>query len=219
MPKNKIINIDLEFDSIEFNETDIKRATGYVVGSEKRKQQWKYDIERKSTASKRRQNLNLELYGKYDWIVCSPGNDLLDFYDEFNKSLGKDNRAYSAIPPSIVYHYRFEHEYPPELDDKSLNYGKGSYIRDRLKKYHNTNDPTYWGQVRKTRYSWLVNKPHKKFIFNYRKDVVEFFKKTFNQTSFNIDISVNNLQKHTKHKHLFLRGVAKGWSILVIPKK
>jgi hypothetical protein len=75
-------------------------------------------IIRYATMGDENQDRNKIIYGGVKWVLRSPGNDLLEFYDRQNILLGKDNRACSAIPPSIVYHYRFEHQYPKELFDK-----------------------------------------------------------------------------------------------------
>jgi hypothetical protein len=161
---------------------------------------------------------NKDIYGTVKWIVRSPGNDLLYFYDKQNELLGKDNRAYSSIPPSVVYHYRFEHQYPPELFDKSKNYGVNSYLRDRLSHYHNTSDATYWGQVRNKRYDWLVNAPHEEFIFNTKAEALSFLKEKTGQQTIRDTLavhSVTNKLKKENLEHLFWRGNAKGWSIIV----
>lgn len=160
---------------------------------------------------------NKATYGHYKWIVRSPGNNLLDFYDRQNDLLGKDNRAYSAIPPSLVYHYRFEHEYPNELFDKSKNYGRNAYLRDSLRKYHNTSDPTYWGQVYKSRYDWLVNSPSEDYTFETKAEAFSFLKEKTGQKSVRNLTAVHKvtgkLQKEVLEQ-MFWRGNAKGWSII-----
>ena len=164
---------------------------------------------------------NNHLYGKVKWILRSPGNDLLDFYDIQNERLGKDNRAYSPIPPSVVYYYRFNHQYPDELFDKSKNYGINSYLRDRLSHLHNTSDPTYWGQVRTSRFNWLIDKPHEEYVFDYANDLFEYLKIRFNQKAITNTLSVHditNKKKCEKLEQMFWRGKLKGWSIVVIPK-
>lgn len=164
---------------------------------------------------------NKTLYGGYKWIVCSPGNDMLAYYDEQNELLGKDNRAHSAIPPSVVYHYRFEHEYPAELFDKSKNYGRFAYLRDKLKHLKHDYDPTYWAQVYKTRYNWLINKPHEEWAFDNRDKMLSFLREKSNQTAFNVKLGVHH--NVTKNKgnmstnNMFWRGVLKGWSVHIVP--
>jgi len=166
---------------------------------------------------------NAKMYGGVEWIVRSPGNDLLDFYDKQNIILGVDNRAYSAIPPSVVYHYRFEHQYPAELFDKSKNYGRLAYLRDCLKEYHQTKDPkdkTYWAQVYRKRYDWLVDEPHTEYKFTYRKEVLDFLLKETGQVS-NVRASIHEntgIRKHNTVEHMFWRGKAKGWSIIIKEK-
>jgi hypothetical protein len=161
---------------------------------------------------------NKQIYGHVKWIVRSPGNDLLDFYDTQNELLGKENRAYSAIPPSIVYHYRFEHQYPTELFNKSKNYGRFAYLRDKLNSYHNTSDPTYWAQIYKSRYNWLVNSPHKEFVFETKYESLQFLSQMTEQKAIRNQLSVHTITgtiKKEKLEQMFWRGKAQGWSIIV----
>jgi hypothetical protein len=177
----------------------------------------KYSPVRSETVKQATRDRNKKIYGHIKWIVRSPGNDLLEFYDRQNNLLGEDNRAHSAIPPSIVYHYRFEHQYPAELFDKSKNYGRGSYMRDRLKSYHQTSDPTYWRQVYESRYNWLVDRPHKEFVFDTKAKAMKFLKETTGQKSIRDTISVHTITgKITKEnlEHMYWRGNARGWSII-----
>jgi len=164
---------------------------------------------------------NEETYGQVKWILRSPGNDLLEFYDQQNILLGNTNRAYSAIPPSLVYHYRFEHRYPKELFDKSKNYGINSYLRDQLKHLFVAADKTYWAQVRTTRYDWLVDNPHTSIEFKYRHELIQYLKDNFDQDTFHFKVSVhksNNKLKEFKSEYMIWRGKLKGWSIIVVPK-
>lgn len=165
---------------------------------------------------------NAVMYGGVEWIVKSPGNDLLDFYDKQNELLGEDNRAYSSIPPSVVFHYRFEHQYPSELFDKSKNYGRFAYLRDKLSNYYKTNDGTYWAQVYKDRYNWLVDEPHKEYKFTYRSEVLAFLLKVTGQNGIRIIPSIHKntgVRKNNSTEHMFWRGKAKGWSIIIRQKE
>jgi hypothetical protein len=223
---NKLIDIDKEFDDVYFDEASINRFTAakerslYHPTWKKNSQlaglKRKNDINWQQKQSKR----NEELYGNHTWILRSPGNDLLDFYDKQNELLGKENRAHSSIPPSTVYHYRFEHRYPKELFDKSKNYGINAYLRDRLRHLHDTSDPTYWGQVRTKRYDWLVDRAHTEIEFKFRTDIIEYLRKEFGQSGFHLTLAVNDSTfrlKKSKFEHMFWRGKLKGWSIIAIP--
>jgi hypothetical protein len=168
--------------------------------------------QRSETTRKR----NEETYGRGTYIIRSPGNDLLDFYDEEMLKLDPTSKAFSKIPPSVVYHYRFEHDYPAELFDKSKNYGRNAYLRDQLSEYHQTTDPkdnTYWGQVYSTRFRWLVDTPHKEYKVKYRKDVEKFFKEELGQGAGFSGLKVNDTENASFVK-TFWRGNAAGWSIV-----
>lgn len=223
MAKKQIIDIDAEFDGVVFDEAAINRATGNKRAGEIRKQQWANNIERKIQAGKNARQNNKKIYGGYKWIVCSPGNDMLAYYDQQNELLGKDNRAYSVIPPSVVYHYRFKHNYPKVLFDKSKNYGRLAYLRDQLKEFYQTKDSTYWAQVYNTRHSWLINESHKEWVFNNREEMTLFLKEKFpQQKAFNISLSIhesitNNGSRKTSD--MFWRGELKGWSIHIVKEE
>ena len=211
MSKNKIIDIDNEFEDVQdfFNETTIQKRT---MMKDLHESSWGIEW------LKKQKEKNLKMYGNQIYILRSPGNNLLDFYDQQNQLLGINNRAYSSIPPSIVYHYRFKHKYPKELFDKSKNYGQYAYLRDRLKSYYQTKDPTYWAQVLKTRYDWLVDHPHIEYRFDLKSDLENFLKEKFNQTAVGVKIHHNDVTGQLKKECLetmFWRGKLKGWSIIV----
>lgn len=113
-------------------------------------------------------------YGLGKYILRSPGNDLLDFYDSMMLRCDKTSKAWSYIPPSIVYHFRYEHDYPEYIHNKSFNYGRLSYLRDSLKDYYYTKDHTYYGQVYSKRYRWLTDKPHEEWSFDTMQDLKDF---------------------------------------------
>ena len=112
--------------------------------------------------------------GKY--VLRSPGNDLLDFYDSMMLRCEQTSKAWSYIPPSVVYHFRYDHDYPEYIHNKSFNYGRLSYLRDSLKDYYYTKDQTYYGQVYSKRYRWLTDKPHEEWSFDTMPDLKDFAK-------------------------------------------
>lgn len=135
------------------------------------------------------------------WIVRSPGNDLLDFYDEQMLSLDPNSKAYSKIPPSKVFELRFRTEYP-QFQRGANRPGKWSYIGDLCKEYYVTKDHTYWSQVYKTRFRWLTDVPHQEWHFKYLRDANQFLKQHLGVHSF----KSNNT--------MFWRGDLAGWSIV-----
>ena len=164
---------------------------------------------------------------KYDlgiYILRSPGNDLLKYYDNIMLEQDPKSKSYSYIPPSIVFYYRFKHQYPKKLSDKSFNYGKATYLRDCLVNYYNTDDTTYWNQILKDRYNWLVDKPHDKFEFTIIGDLKKFCMKNFGQYQNPKDINVKGLITNTNEiiegsfHHMWWRGKFAGWSCEFVPK-
>lgn len=210
-----------ELEALLPSNTELRKETGNKIAAQTRKIQWALDPNRKIQASDTAKKNNKKLYGGYKWIVCSPGNDMLAYYDKMNEELGSDNRAHSVISPSVVYHYRFEHEYPVELFDKSKNYGRFAYIRDCLKHFKVDFDPTYWAQVYKTRYDWLVDKPHEEWVFNSRDEMLNFLKEKFpTNKATNVKLGVHHhITKNTgstKTSDMKWRGDLRGWSFHIV---
>jgi hypothetical protein len=95
-------------------------------------------------------------------------------------------------------------------------------LRDRLKAYHNTSDPTYWGQVYKSRYIWLTNTPHQEYVFETKAEAMSFLIKVTGQKSLRDTISVHTVTgKITKEnlEHMYWRGKSSGWSIIAVKQK
>lgn len=148
--------------------------------------------------------------------VYSPGCDLLDFYDSEMKKLDPKSRAYSPIPPSVVYYYRFEHKYPPELFDKSYNYGRFAYLRDQLKSYYATSDKSYFSQVYYIRYKWLTKEKSQVWKFNYRKEAIKWLSERFNEKGGRFIQNKNKIEPGNATKnfiHMYWRGAKQGWII------
>jgi hypothetical protein len=200
---------DKLFGDIEFrSDTQLRKETGNIQGGLTRKAQYQTDkgIKRKQAASQRRRNLNEEKYGTGTYVVRSPGNDLLDFYDQEMKKLDPTSNAASPIPPSVVYHYRFEHEYP-EFKRGANRPGRNSYLREKLKDYYYTDDNSYYATVYTIRYKWLVDTASVVKTFKFNKDAENYMKQQLGQNSFVFTGVTENNSK------MFWRGKAQGWSI------
>ncbi len=164
-----------------------------------------------------------EYYDIGHYTLRSPGNDLLEFYDDMMLRQDPTSKAYSHIPPSVVFHFRFEHQYPKEVFDKKYNFGIGSYLRESLKEYYYTDDATYWGQIYTKRYDWLVDSPHTSIEFESMKDVVDYVKENFGQTISAHSMNVKSLLTtdgvvEGAFEHMFWRGKLAGWSLVFHPK-
>ena len=59
-----------------------------------------------------------ETYYLGTYELRSPGNDLLEFYDSMMLRQDPTSKAFSYIPPSVVFHFRHKHDYPKELFEK-----------------------------------------------------------------------------------------------------
>lgn len=101
--------------------------------------------------------------------VRSPGNDLLDFYDEQNLLRGESQRNY--VPPSVIYQIRFSKEYLSTKD-----------IYEIAKPYYDNNPTTdadwsFYKMLRKERLKWLVDKPSVRKVCYSQKEVVDYVRK------------------------------------------
>lgn len=158
-----------------------------------------------------------DYYDLGTYILRSPGNDLLEFYDSMMLELDPTSKAWSYIPPSIVFDIRYKHQYPNYVFDSSKNFGVLSYLKELLKNYYDTDDHTYWGQIYNKRYEWLIDAPSKSYEFNTKKDLRDFFKKTFNQVGggdLNISALITQPDSESIKLHdMYWRGKLAGWSI------
>jgi hypothetical protein len=172
-------------------------------------------ILRRKATSERRKKLNEEKYGQGIYTVRSPGNDLLDLYDRQNKLLKGMRR--SVIPPSVVFRVRFKTKVPKTVrganqHEKNIT----SVIRDICKPFKTTDDVSYWHQVYKTKFDWLVNKKSSSYRFKYRRDALAFLVKKTGQTSISVGIHKNQ-KGDTPFETMWFRGKARGWSISYSP--
>lgn len=91
-------------------------------------------------------------YNKNIYVVRSPGNDLLDYYDEMNSKRGPVKT--SKIPPSVIYDIRFNKEASKEEVKK--------YLKENNIKVDNTMIATYASKT----FGWLVDAPHQEWEFD-----------------------------------------------------
>lgn len=98
--------------------------------------------------------------------VRSPGNDLLEFYDEQNLLRGESQRNY--VPPSVIHKIRFSKEYLSTKDIYAI-----------AKPYYDNNPKTdadwsFYKMLRKERLKWLVDKPSIRKICYSQEEVNEY---------------------------------------------
>jgi len=121
----------------------------------------------------------------YEYILRSPGKDLLDIYDEEWRLLTqRKSRQAPEIPPSLVYKIRYELKLPAPKGRPKLGVTSAKEIMQELcKDYKQTDDQTYWMQILKTRYSWLTDKNSTEHRFDYIVDMHDFSKNITNKNS------------------------------------
>ena len=93
--------------------------------------------------------------------VRSPGNDLLEFYDEQNLLRGESQRNY--VPPSVIYQIRFSKKYLSTKD-----------IYEIAKPYYDTEDMSYYKNLRRNRLAWLVDTPSIRKVCHSQEEVNEY---------------------------------------------
>ena len=98
--------------------------------------------------------------------VRSPGNDLLEFYDEQNLLRGESQRNY--VPPSVIHKIRFSKEYLSTKDIYAI-----------AKPYYDNNPTTdsdwsFYKMLRKERLKWLVDEPSVRKVCYSQEEVNEY---------------------------------------------
>lgn len=105
---------------------------------------------------------------KKDWIkkygvtyeVISPGNDMLDYYDEQNELRSESMKL--LLPPSVIFHYRFrESDWKPKEVKAKFPHIKGNTLLPLLR----------------IRMDWLVDKPSQRIVTQSLNEAEEFYKK------------------------------------------
>jgi hypothetical protein len=120
----------------------------------------------------------------YEYILRSPGKELLDIYDEEWRLLTQRKSNAPEIPPSLVYKIRYELKLPAPKGRPKLGETSAKEIMQELcKDYKQTNDQTYWMQILKRRYGWLTNTPSKEYRFDYIADMDKLIKNITNKKS------------------------------------
>ena len=146
---------------------------------------------------------NKEKFGKGKYIVRSPGNDLLDFYDRMNDKLGKGRK--SVIPPSVIFKIRYRTKMPktsPGNNQYNTTRGPKHITEEICKPYYQTDDPSYWWKVYANGMKWLVDKPHKQWTFTYRKDAEKFLLENVVPNKKSIGINLSNTNSKWSGKNI-----------------
>lgn len=118
-----------------------------------------------------------EKYKTRTYIVNTPGNDLLEYYDELFIKAPIRTEWRRNFPPSLVFHCRFNIRKPtPEtVRDYCDSLGIERKFNDLrvyksiLNQQTSVTDADY--------FNWLVNKPSKQYRFNSLEEVAKFLTK------------------------------------------
>ena len=104
------------------------------------------------------------------YVVYTPGSDLLSYYDKANEQ--RLDRDKSNIPPSLVYHIRFETDgarktihklaFPYYPTDKRMKDGTPDY------------DTTFAARIRKTKFPFLTESKTTRHVFFTANDAADF---------------------------------------------
>ena len=163
-------------------------------------------------------NNNAILYDIGTYVLRSPGNDLLDFYDSMSLRLDPDSKCACPIPPSVVFDMRYRLEIPDYILENHYNYGINAYLQHRYRNFYDTQDRSWYKQKYKQTYKWLVDEPHKEYRFSNRRRLDEFIKNKLKITMHH-HINLNNYITNNTGKKLYAeemtwRGSGAGWSIV-----
>jgi len=176
--------------------------------TEKNIQRWNNTSEQKRKEFGKKISRTLRDKSDGYYIVRSPGNDLLDFYDHKWRELqDKINSRSDAqnnvglVPPSVVYRIRYV-----EVYEKNK---KAQRIKEILKDYVDLSkqNKLYYMGMEKTAHKWLTNKPHEEWRFETKTDAYDFVQKKTKQNVDRLPIKQNDGIMWTRDR-------ARGWSIV-----
>lgn len=141
-------------------------------------------------------------YTKNIYIVRSPGNDLLDFYDQQNLLRGSKT---SKLSPSEIFDIRFNR-------CKDTQYTKQLLLSKGIKV-----DPNMINGYANDIMKWLVNEPHQEWQFDSLVEMSEWLHTKMNKS---FKGGGQLAEKYIKSKMLWMdRGYGlNGWSFIKIEK-
>ena len=173
----------------------------------------------KKRVSKNSRMANLETYSRGTYIVRSPGNDLLDFYDMMHKrKIDAPKSNITPIPPSRIFEFRFRTELP---NTSGANQFSGptqvEIYRNVCKPYADNHDSKKVTIDKKVLYKWLVDKPSVQKEFKLAKHAVDYLSKLRGSQHLGLRLFVHT--DNQVFEDLFWKGPLAGYSIIFIPEK
>lgn len=109
-------------------------------------------------------------YKQHTYILRSPGNDLLDYYDKLNAQRPISDRL--KLSPSEIFDARFRKKFNSKKEHRK-------YIKNLLISKGIIVDPTMHDTYAFKTLSWLIDEPHKEYRFD---NLVDLSRKICNLT-------------------------------------
>lgn len=121
------------------------------------------------------EHLKKQWYEQFSFMVeiRSPGNDLLNYYDEMNELRGHNIKL--NIPPSAIFHIRFR----LKKDSKTGKNPTARAVYEYAKQWYdngvkNDSDWSYYKSLIRLRLPWLVDEPAKRHIVFSQQEMYDF---------------------------------------------
>lgn len=159
---------------------------------------------------------NLNVYSKGTYIVRSPGNDLLDFYDRMHKEkVEAPKNNITPIPPSRIYQFRYKTELPDVFGANQFSgLTQTDIFRNVCKPYADNFNSQKIAIDKKVLYKWLVDKPSEQTKFKLGSHAVDFLSKIKGSSQRGLKIAVHT--KNPVYEQMFWKGTLAGWSVVFI---
>jgi hypothetical protein len=200
----------------------LKENDKVLLGRERaafaQKEFWKNATEeQKRVKSKKSKQHNLKTYGKGTYIVRTPGNDLLDFYDkQWNDKINSTKNNIFPIPPSYIYKFRYQTQIPK---GRGNNQTTGITITDIFKqtcKPYADEFPSWKVGKHPQFYPWLTDKKSQQKTFKLRSHVVEYLTEIKGKKQRDINIRAHS---DGPKELMFWKGALAGYSIIFLEEK
>lgn len=186
----------------------------YEAIGKKVKTSWE-DPVRKAKASAGSKNTNIDHYSVGTYVVRSPGNDLLDFYNQMHAAC-VDGGNITPVPPSRIFQFRFRTELPKAA---GANHASGptqtSIFRDICAPYADNIHTKQIASDKNKLFKWLVDKPSVQKEFKLGAHAVEYLSQIKGKPQRGLRIVVHS--DNPVHEEIFWKGPLAGWSIVFIP--
>ena len=199
-----------------FRKQTERQLVGRNAAAMKQREFYKNNPEASAKKSISAKFAQLDTYCKGTYIVRSPGNDLLDFYDMMHKrKLDAPKSNITPIPPSRIFEFRYRTQLPIANGANQFSGPTQTDIyRQVCSPYADDHDSKKIAGDKIVLYKWLLDKPSVQKEFKLNQHAVDYLTEIKGKNQRGIDITVHT--DNPVHETIFWKGPVSGYSIIFL---